>query len=199
MLPVGWERMSASLERMHGRMASVTGAIAPTGSFSSVVMSLVPVEHLSSVSGGNLAVAAASPSAWVSELPEEGRPWAGAIESAAREEGVDRRLLASVVWAESGFRPEARSPAGAIGLAQLMPGTAAALGVDALQPYENLRGGARYLASMIRRFGSVELGLAAYNAGPGRVESAGGIPDLPETRAYVSRVLSHYTRMRGTG
>ncbi|MFZ4747157.1 MAG: lytic transglycosylase domain-containing protein, partial [Sphingomonas sp.] len=79
------------------------------------------------------------------------------------------------------------------GLAQLMPGTAAALGVDdVFDPDRNIDGGARYLAAMLARFGSVPLGLAAYNAGPGRVSAAGGIPANRETPGYVRRVMDFW-------
>lgn len=135
---------------------------------------------------------------WSAALPAAGRAWAPAIERAALREGLDPALLASLVWAESGFRPEVRSHAGAIGLSQLMPGTAAGLGVDPYDPEQNLAGGARYLAQQLDRFGSPELALAAYNAGPGRVARAGGIPNIAETRAYVPRVLGYYEQMRGS-
>lgn len=134
---------------------------------------------------------------WAARLPEAGRRWAGEIEAAAREAGVDPRLLAALTWAESGFRPDAGSHAGAQGLTQLMPGTAAGLGVDPLDPAQNLRGGARYLKAQLDRFGSVELALAAYNAGPGRVAQAGGIPRIAETQAYVPRVLGYYAQLGG--
>jgi len=136
--------------------------------------------------------------AWVQGLPEAGRPWAAQIEAAATEAGVDPRLLAALTWAESGFNAGARSGAGAIGLTQLMPGTAAGLGVDPVDPAQNLRGGARYLRTQLDRFGSVDLALAAYNAGPGRVAQAGGVPRIAETQAYVPRVLSYYAQLGGT-
>ena len=135
---------------------------------------------------------------WAAALPAAGKRWAGEIEAAAREAGVDPRLLAALTWAESGFRPDAGSHAGARGLTQLMPGTAAGLGVDPLDPAQNLRGGARYLRAQLDRFGSVELALAAYNAGPGRVAQAGGIPRIAETQAYVPRVLGYYSQLGGT-
>ena len=131
-------------------------------------------------------------------LPASASRWASAIESAAFQAGVDPRLLAAVTWAESGFDPDAVSRAGAIGLTQLMPATAAGLGVDPTDPIQNLEGGARYLAWTIEEFGSVELGLAAYNAGPGAVRAAGGVPDIPETRAYVPKVLEYYRLLGGT-
>lgn len=109
--------------------------------------------------------------------------------SIAIEEGVDPELYVRLVRQESAFNPEARSDAGAIGLAQLMPGTAADLGVDPTDPVQNLRGGARYLRQQLDRFGSVPLALAAYNAGPGRVSEYGGIPPFEETQNYVRRIL----------
>lgn len=134
--------------------------------------------------------------AWADRLPEQGKPWAGAIEQAATEAGVDPALLASLVQHESNFDPEAGSHAGAIGLAQLMPGTAQGLGVDPHDPMDNLRGGARYLKTQLDRFGSPELALAAYNAGPNRVAQAGGIPRIAETQAYVPRVMATWENLR---
>jgi hypothetical protein len=109
--------------------------------------------------------------------------------SIAIEEGIDPELYVRLVRQESAFNPDARSDAGAIGLAQLMPGTAADLGVDPTDPVQNLRGGARYLRQQLDRFGSVPLALAAYNAGPGRVSEYGGIPPFEETQNYVRRIL----------
>jgi cell wall-associated NlpC family hydrolase len=99
-------------------------------------------------------------------------------------------LLASVAKAESGLDPKARSAAGAVGLMQLMPSTAAGLGVDPLDPAQAVDGAARLLAGHLQRFGSVDLALAAYNAGPGAVTKAGGIPPFAETQTYVRRVLA---------
>lgn len=134
---------------------------------------------------------------WSGNLPAAAQQWAPSIDRAAQEAGIDPRLLAAMVWQESGFQPDAVSHSGAIGLTQLMPATAAGLDVDPVNPIENLRGGARYLAWTIREFGSLELGLAAYNAGPGSVRAAGGIPDIPETRAYVPRVIDYYRQLGG--
>jgi soluble lytic murein transglycosylase-like protein len=136
---------------------------------------------------------------WATVLPARGRRWAPAIASVAAQTGVDGRLLAALVWTESAFTPTAVSHAGAIGLAQLMPDTARGLGVDPWDPVQNLAGGARYLRTQMVRFDSVELGLAAYNAGPGRVERVGGIPDITETQLYVLRVLERYERLVAAG
>lgn len=102
-------------------------------------------------------------------------------------------LLDAVVATESAYMPWAVSRSGAAGLAQLMPATALALGVrDRFDPGQSIDGGARYLRQMLNRFGSVSLALAAYNAGPGSVRLAGGIPDNGETPRYVLRVLRRW-------
>jgi soluble lytic murein transglycosylase-like protein len=100
-------------------------------------------------------------------------------------------LLEALVWQESRWRPGALSRAGARGLAQLMPGTARMLGVNPDDPHANLEGGARYLRQQLDAFGGdVEKALAAYNAGPGRVVRAGGIPAIRETREYVAAIMA---------
>ena len=99
-------------------------------------------------------------------------------------------VFLSLVKHESSFNPQARSPAGAFGLTQLMPATAKELGVDPADPLQNLEGGARYLRQQLDQFGSLPLALAAYNAGPGNVRKHGGIPPFKETQAYVKNVLS---------
>jgi soluble lytic murein transglycosylase-like protein len=99
-------------------------------------------------------------------------------------------LIEAVVWQESRWHAGARSPVGARGLAQLMPGTAREMGVNADDPFANLEGGARYLREQLDRFdGDLEKALAAYNAGPGRVIDAGGIPRIRETQSYVASVM----------
>ncbi|AWX92640.1 lytic transglycosylase domain-containing protein [Paracoccus mutanolyticus] len=106
----------------------------------------------------------------------------------ARKHGVPEDLFLRLVQQESGWNPSARSNKGARGLAQLMPGTAAKLGVDASDPIQNLDGGARYLLKQLGQFGSMELALAAYNAGPGAVQKYNGIPPYRETQDYVTRI-----------
>ncbi|MGB3796520.1 MAG: lytic transglycosylase domain-containing protein [Alteraurantiacibacter sp.] len=108
-------------------------------------------------------------------------------------------LMLALVWAESRFNPMAISPAGAAGLAQLMPATARELGVsNRHDPNQNIDGGARYLRQMLDRFGDVHLALAAYNAGPGAVSRAGGIPRNGETPAYVRSVLRRWIAYRSS-
>jgi hypothetical protein len=112
------------------------------------------------------------------------------IAAASSKHKVPLPLLRAVVAVESGFRPDAVSRAGAQGLMQLMPETARDMGVkDPFDPADNINGGARYLAFLLKHFGDESLAVAAYNAGPGRVARAGRIPDIPETRAYVESVL----------
>ena len=117
-------------------------------------------------------------------------PYGDLIEAAARRHGLDPALLAGLVRQESNFDPNAGSPAGAQGLTQLMPATAASLGVTNVHdPAQALEGGAKYLAQQLKTFGGdVTLALAAYNAGPGAVQRHGGVPPYAETRAYVQKV-----------
>jgi len=118
--------------------------------------------------------------------------YAGVVEQVADAHGVSPALLEALVWQESRWRSGARSTAGAIGLAQLMPATARDLGVDPRDPTSNLTGGARYLRQQLDRFdGDIERALAAYNAGPARVLRAGGIPLIAETQNYVRSIVDH--------
>ena len=126
-------------------------------------------------------------------VPEGAIParYAQYVRQLARRFDLSPALIEAVVWQESRWRENAVSPAGARGLAQLMPGTARDLGVDPDNPLANLEGGARYLREQLDRFdGDLEKALAAYNAGPGRVIRAGGIPQIRETRLYVSSIMS---------
>jgi soluble lytic murein transglycosylase-like protein len=117
--------------------------------------------------------------------------YAQALQDIAKANDISPHLLEALVWQESRWNPTAMSRAGAIGLAQLMPGTARDLGVDPRDPIQNLAGGARYLRQQLNRFdGNVEKALAAYNAGPGRVMAARGIPSIPETQAYVRAIVA---------
>ena len=114
------------------------------------------------------------------------------VSQAARRENLAPELLLGVIRQESGARPCAVSPKGAMGLMQLMPATALQLGVtDAFDPKANVDAGARFLKQLLNLYGGdASLALGAFNAGPGRVNEAGGVPDFPETIDYVQKVLS---------
>jgi len=131
------------------------------------------------------------------EAPGVPGAWSAALIAAASKARISPDLLAALVHQESGWRAGARSGKGAIGLAQLMPGTARQLGVDPRDPASNLLGGARYLRDMLDRFdGDVALALAAYNAGPARVSREHAVPAIAETRIYVNRVLDRLSAVR---
>jgi soluble lytic murein transglycosylase len=122
----------------------------------------------------------------------------GLIGLTARAHQVPPALVKAVIAAESDFDPSAVSRKGAQGLMQLMPTTAASLGVsDPLKPDENVDGGVRYLRDMMDRFGDLPLALAAYNAGPAAVNRYGGVPPYRETRDYVARVMNYYRAYHG--
>jgi soluble lytic murein transglycosylase-like protein len=126
--------------------------------------------------------------------------YAAAVDYAAASANISPSLLAALVWQESRWNAQALSPKGAIGLAQLMPGTARDLGVDPSDPVANLVGGARYLRQQLDQFGGdVEKALAAYNAGPGRVRSAGGVPAIAETRTYVASIVHRISTISAGG
>lgn len=120
------------------------------------------------------------------------------INFAARKFAIDPALVRAVIHAESGFNAKARSPKGAMGLMQLMPGTARMLGVNAAYtPGENILGGARYLAGLLGRFkNDITLAAAAYNAGPEAVQKHAGVPPYAETQVYVQRVKILHQRYR---
>lgn len=114
--------------------------------------------------------------------------------------GLPRDLYNAVIQQESGGNIHARSPAGAVGPAQLMPGTAHDLGVDPNDPYQNLDGGAKYLAQLLKKFGgNIALALSAYNSGPGGSESKGQVENNPETQNYVDSILGTLSGNRSIG
>ena len=117
------------------------------------------------------------------------------VDEAAAHHGIPAKLLHSVVAAESGYRANAISPKGAIGLMQLMPDTAKEYGVDPTNPAQNVQAGTAYLRDLLLKYnGNVPSALAAYNAGPGAVDRYQDIPPYPETRAYVGRVIRNWQK-----
>lgn len=125
-------------------------------------------------------------------------PFAAEIDAAAQKYGVDPALLRGLIKQESGFDPNARSGAGAAGLCQLMPGTAASLGcANPLDPAQSIDAGAKYLRQQLDAFGGdVQKALAAYNAGPGAVQRYGGVPPYGETQNYVRQVMANADQYR---
>jgi soluble lytic murein transglycosylase-like protein len=118
----------------------------------------------------------------------------------ALEQGLEPEFVRSVARAESGFRQDAVSVKGAVGLMQLMPATASALGVNAKLAEQNAQGGAKFLRELLIRYrGDATLALAAYNAGPGAVDRYKGVPPYLETRRYIVKVLREYARQAGAG
>lgn len=133
------------------------------------------------------------PAKVLSNMPLADAKLSTLIESAARKYKVDPKLVAAVAEVESNGRQEAVSSVGAIGVMQLMPDTAASLGVDPYDKQQNIEGGAKYLRQMLDTFGGdLKKAVAAYNAGPGAVKAYGGIPPYKETQNYVSKVLDIY-------
>jgi hypothetical protein len=187
-------------------LAGIAGALAPLGvsTAAAEVLEITPGgDVLVRVGGGDVLWQAHSgaieqlprtskisaASSLPSIPPEVPRAFIAPLAAAAHAHGLPTRLLASLVWQESRWNHQAVSPKGAVGLTQLMPGTARDLGVDPRDPVANLHAGARYLRQQLDTFGRVELALAAYNAGPNRVRRAGGIPPIRETQQYVAAVI----------
>lgn len=125
---------------------------------------------------------------------------ATAIERSGQAHSVDPFLIAALISKESRFRPQVVSPGGAVGLGQLLPGTARELGVNCYDPEQNIEGCARYLGRQLRTWKQtsdpVALGLASYNAGPGRVHQYGGVPPYSITRDYVRVIKSRYQKLQ---
>jgi soluble lytic murein transglycosylase-like protein len=179
--------IDARVQELQTMMATLTGSPAvaqPTASFAGALASAQATGTQTSTP----ATGTGTPSAFDSE-----------INAAATSNGIDPALLKGLVSQESGFNPSARSGAGALGLTQLMPGTAASLGVtNPLDPVQSLQGGAKYLREQLDRFGGDErLALAAYNAGPGAVARYGGVPPYSETQNYVNSVMAKAAAYRG--
>ena len=153
----------------------------------------VPTAEITSIESEQIALPAPA-------VPETSkpRPIKELITTAAINTNIDPDFLASVIRAESGFNPHARSPKGAQGLMQLMPQTATKLGVsNAYDPEANVNGGSEYLRQLLAQYhGDAQKALAAYNAGPQRVQQYKGVPPYRETRTYVARVINEYNRKK---
>jgi soluble lytic murein transglycosylase-like protein len=187
---------------MSGTAGSGTAGSGTAGSELAMSGASTSAAGISTAAGGEAGMSGAAANAAtmsgtagraIASTPVGGASYVPMIEQAAARYGVDPALLYGLIEQESGFDPSARSSAGALGLTQLMPGTAASLGVaEPLDPAEAIAGGARYLAQLLSQFGgNTADALAAYNAGPGAVQQHGGVPPYPETEQYVSKVLGY--------
>jgi soluble lytic murein transglycosylase-like protein len=176
-----------------------TQAAASSAAFASQLQTATTSAAIAPATPASATDTAGFMSTGASELPAD-VPYGAEITAAAKKYGIDPALLAGLVKQESGFNPNAGSPAGARGLTQLMPGTAAGLGVtNVLDPAQSLDGGAKYLRAQLDAFGGdVARALAAYNAGPGAVKRYGGVPPYAETQNYVRAVQANAAAYRST-
>jgi soluble lytic murein transglycosylase-like protein len=178
--------------------ASVPATPAPNTSSFSTALANASATGAVNTSFASLAAGTGASAAATSTSLAPGTPYAAEITAAAQANGIDPALLAGLIKQESGFDPNAGSGAGARGLTQLMPGTAAGLGVtNVLDPVQSINGGAKYLKQQLDAFGGdVAKALAAYNAGPGAVKRFGGIPPYAETQNYVRIVQANAAAYR---
>jgi soluble lytic murein transglycosylase-like protein len=179
--------IDARVQELQTMVATMTGAPAAQPSTSSFASTLASAQTPRTQTSPSTATGT------------DGSAFGAEIDAAAASNGIDPALLKGLASQESGFDPNARSGAGALGLTQLMPGTAASLGVaNPLDPAQSLQGGAKYLRQQLDRFGGDErLALAAYNAGPGAVARYGGVPPYSETQNYVTSVMAKAAAYRG--
>ena len=197
--------VEAVVARVEQLQLLVSAATAPGGNGGQDFASQLTAATTAALPAASVASTAAAPAVTMaapstpSALPP-GVPYGAEITAAAQRNGIDPALLAGLVRQESNFDPTVGSPAGARGLTQLMPGTAASLGVtDVTDPQQSLEGGARYLKQQLDAFGGdITNALAAYNAGPGAVQRYGGVPPYAETQNYVQKVQAFAAAYRGT-
>jgi soluble lytic murein transglycosylase-like protein len=189
-------RMSAGLNKTLATLG-LSAVLAGSGPAFADVIQLSPDGNMTTYAAPTVftregARPVAPPPAAAPAQPRRAAHVAQALDDAGASVEVSPLLLEAVAWAESRFNQRARSPAGAIGVMQLMPATAAELGVDPTDQTSNVHGGARYLRQMLIMFdGDIERALAAYNAGPAAVKRYNGVPPFKETRAYVAAVLDY--------
>jgi soluble lytic murein transglycosylase-like protein len=207
---------AARVAELNGMIEAVESGRAPTkSSFGAALAEATAVSGAGTTSGlAEASAAATAPTSTTIAAPitaalpaeategsEGAPPFAAQIEAASAKWGIDPDLLAGVIHQESNFDPGAGSPAGAQGLTQLMPETAAGLGVtNPDDPTQAIEGGARLLSEKLSEFGgNVELALAAYNAGSGAVHQYNGVPPYPETQAYVQKVMGYAAQYSAGG
>jgi soluble lytic murein transglycosylase-like protein len=171
-------------------------ATTPTSFAATLQSATAPAATAATATAATAMTPAAAPGA---TTLDPATPYAAQITAAAQRNGIDPALLAGLIKQESGFNPTITSSAGAVGLTQLMPGTASSLGVtDPTDPAQSIDGGARYLAQQLKTFGGDPAkALAAYNAGPGAVTQYGGVPPYAETQNYVKNVMAFADQYRG--
>jgi soluble lytic murein transglycosylase-like protein len=183
--------VESRVSALEGMIAAANSGFVPAGTSSSTDFNA----QLSQAQGS------ASPTATAASVGAGDGAYSDLIQAAAAKYGLDENVVKGLIKQESGFNPNAGSPAGAQGLTQLMPATAASLGVtDVHDPAQSIDGGAHYLRMQLDRFGGdYTKALAAYNAGPGAVQRFGGVPPYAETRNYVSKVLGYADAFRQQG
>jgi soluble lytic murein transglycosylase-like protein len=195
------EAVMSRVSQLQSMLAGTTPPAPSTTASSSASFASALQSATNSTPDGSASLASmgttTSPISTSSSLPA-GTPYAAEITAAATANGIDPALLAGLVKQESGFNPNAGSGAGARGLTQLMPSTAAGLGVNSvLDPVQSLNAGAKYLKQQLDTFGGdVTKALAAYNAGPGAVQRFGGVPPYSETQNYVRIVQANAASFR---
>lgn len=198
---MGVDAIGARIAEIQSKIDALVGSPVAAAGFDQALTAASATSGASSAGGPVAAAASTGTSAPVSSSLGGGSPseFDPLIEAAASKHGLDPALLKALIRQESNFDPNAGSPAGAQGLTQLMPGTAASLGVtDVHDPAQAIEGGAKYLKQQLDTFGGdVEKALAAYNAGPGAVKKHGGIPPYAETQNYVRKVMGYAEEYRG--